>query len=139
MAGDPSLTIGEVARRAGVRASALRYYERLGVLEAPRRAAGRRAYGIEIFDTVRIVRLAQAAGFSLAEIRRLLHGFAPSTPASRRWRPLAERKLRDVRAQIERAQRTQRLLEALLSCECGQLADCVRPELVRITPVGPRR
>jgi MerR family transcriptional regulator, redox-sensitive transcriptional activator SoxR len=135
MGGETGLTIGEVARRAGVRASALRYYESVGLLRAPRRAAGRRAYEAEVLDTLRVVRLARDAGFSLAEIRLLLHGFAQSTPASKRWRPLAERKLRDVTAHIERARRMQRLLEGLLACECGELADCVRPRLVRIAPV----
>ena len=139
MAGDASLTIGEVARRAGVRPSALRYYESVGLLKAPRRTAGRRAYDGEILDTLRVVRLARDAGFTLAEIRRLLHGFDQSAPASQRWRSLAERKLRDVAAHIERARRTQRLLEGLLSCECGQLADCVRPPLVSIAPVTRAR
>ncbi len=135
MAGESSLTIGEVARRAGVRASALRYYESVGLLEAPRRRAGRRAYNGAVLDMLRVVRLAQGAGFTLAEIRRLLHGFDQSTPASKRWRMLAERKLRDVTALVERAQRMQRLLGDLLSCECSELADCVRPQLVRITRV----
>jgi MerR family transcriptional regulator, redox-sensitive transcriptional activator SoxR len=132
MTAEAGLAIGEVARRAGVRASALRYYESVGLLKAPRRAGGRRVYGDEVFDTLRIVRLARAAGFSLVEIRRLLHGFEQGTPASQRWRSLAEGKLRDVAVQIEHARRMQALLEALLSCECGELVDCVRPQLVRM-------
>jgi MerR family redox-sensitive transcriptional activator SoxR len=133
MAREANLTIGEVARQAGVRTSVLRYYESVGLIEAPPRRSGRRAYDATVLDLLRIVRLGRNAGFSLSEIRQLLHGFAPGTPASTRWRGLAERKLRDVTALIERAQGMRRLLEGLLLCECRDLADCVRPRLVRLS------
>lgn len=138
MADESRLMIGEVARRAGFRPSALRYYESVGLIEAPRRRSGRRFYDGDVLEVLRVVRLAQDAGFSLAEIRRLLHGFDRRTPASDRWRGLAERKLREVGALIERARRMQRLLEGLLACECRDLADCVRPQLVRIAGVTRR-
>jgi MerR family redox-sensitive transcriptional activator SoxR len=134
VAGEANLTIGQVARRAGISASALRYYESVGLIEAPRRRGGRRAYDDQVFAALRIVRLARDAGFTLAETRRLLHGFEPETPASRRWHALAERKLRDVTALIERAQGMRRLLNSLLLCECRDLAECVRPQLVRLSP-----
>jgi MerR family redox-sensitive transcriptional activator SoxR len=127
------LSIGDVARRAGVRPSKIRYYESVGLLGAPARSHGRRNYDGGVLDLLRIVQLAQQAGFSLAEIRRLLHGFDPSAPASIRWRALAEKKLQEVAALIERARRRQQLLEALMSCECGALTDCVRPTLVPVT------
>ena len=134
MAREATLTIGEVAREAGVRTSVLRYYESVGLIEAPLRRSGRRAYDPGVLDLLRIVRLGRNAGLTLSEIRQLLHGFEPGTPASTRWRELAERKLRDVMALIERAQARQRLLEALLSCECRDLAECVRPRLVTLSP-----
>ncbi len=67
-------------------------------------------------------------------IRRLLHGFDTTAPAATRWRALAEKKLDEIGALIEQAHRKQRLLESLMSCDCGTLTDCVRPRLVRITP-----
>lgn len=130
------LSIGEVARSAGVRPSKIRYYESVGLLGAPARSHGRRTYDGGILDVLRIVQLGQQAGFSLAEIRRLLHGFDASAPASVRWRVLAERKLQEVAALIERARRRQQLLEALMSCDCGALTDCVRPALVPVTRVA---
>ncbi len=133
MSGEIRLSIGEVARRAGVRTSKIRYYESVGLLGAPARSGGRRTYDGEIIDALRVVQLAQQAGFTLAEVRRLLRDFDAATPASIRWRAMAERKLREVAALIELARRRQRLLEALMSCDCGQLADCVRPTLVPIT------
>jgi MerR family transcriptional regulator, redox-sensitive transcriptional activator SoxR len=132
--GEANLTIGQVARRAGVSASALRYYESVGLIEAPRRRGGRRAYDDQVFDALRIVRLARDAGFTLAVIRRLLHRFELEAPASRRRHALAERKLRDVTALIDRAEGMRRLLESLLRCECRDLAECVRPQLVLLSP-----
>jgi MerR family transcriptional regulator, redox-sensitive transcriptional activator SoxR len=126
------LTIGAVARQAQVRASALRYYESVGLLGPPRRVSGRRVYDAEVLVVLRLIHLAKGAGFTVAEIRRLLHGFDRATPASARWQAMAARKLRDVTELIGRARHMQRVLEALLTCNCVDLADCVRP-------VPPRR
>jgi MerR family redox-sensitive transcriptional activator SoxR len=122
------MTIGDVARRAGVRASALRYYESVGLLAAARRAGGRRVYDESVLDTLRLIQLAKDAGFSVAEIRRLLHGFDRATPASARWQAMASRKLEDVTARIARAQAMQGVLQLLLTCQCVQLADCVNAD-----------
>ena len=120
------LSIGDIARRAGVRPSALRYYESAGLLPAPRRVSGRRVYDASALDVLKLIQLAKSAGFSMAEIRRLLHGFDRTMPASARWQAMATRKLADVTALIERAVQMRDLLEKLLTCQCVQLADCVR-------------
>jgi MerR family redox-sensitive transcriptional activator SoxR len=88
--------IGEVARRAGVRPSKLRYYEGIGMLPSPERANGRRRYDAEVLDRLAIVRVAQLAGFTLSEVRTLLDGFSEDTPPSERWRVLAREKLPEV-------------------------------------------
>jgi MerR family redox-sensitive transcriptional activator SoxR len=121
------LTIGDLARQAGVRASALRYYESVGLLAPPTRVNGRRVYDASAMDVVKLIQLAKAAGFSMAEIRRLLNGFDRTTPASARWQAMASRKLEDVNALIERAEHMRDLLKKLLTCKCVQLAECVRP------------
>ncbi|HEY0602160.1 MAG TPA: MerR family transcriptional regulator [Herpetosiphonaceae bacterium] len=118
------LTIGEVARRVGIRTSALRYYESVGLLPAPRRVSGRRRYDAGIVQLVRVVQLAQAAGFTIAEIQTLLHGFAPDTPPAARWQRLAHYKLRELDTAIERIQTMRRILETGLSCGCLRLEDC---------------
>ena len=120
------LTIGEVARRSGLRPSALRYYEDAGLLPAPARLNGRRRYDADVFDRLAAIRLAQAAGFTVAEIRAFLHGFAPDTPPPDRWRELAARKLPAVDAQLARLQGMRAILEAGLRCECLALAECAR-------------
>ena len=121
------LTIGDLARQAGVRTSALRYYESVGLLAPPTRVNGRRVYDTSAMDVLKLIRLAKSAGFSMAEIRRLLNGFDRATPASARWQAMATRKLEDVNALIERAEHMRDLLQKLLTCQCVQLAECVRP------------
>lgn len=118
------LRIGDVARDAGLRTSALRYYERAGLLPAAGRIAGQRRYDGGALRTLAVIRLAQEAGFTVAEIRTLLHGFALGTPPSARWRALARRKRREIDALLAGAHRMRRLLDTLLRCECPSLDDC---------------
>ncbi|HEU5379138.1 MAG TPA: MerR family transcriptional regulator [Ktedonobacteraceae bacterium] len=121
------LTIGEVARRAGMRTSALRYYESMGLLPPPRRASGgHRRYDASVFELLAILRMAQQAGFTLAEMRLLVAGFDASTPASERWQQLAQTRLKEVKAIIAHAQQTRRMLERLLQCSCLHLAECLQ-------------
>jgi MerR family redox-sensitive transcriptional activator SoxR len=121
------LTISEVARRAGLRPSAIRYYESSGILPAPRRASGRRRYDASVLDRLAVIQLAQEAGFTVAEIKSLFSDFAPETPAWERWQALATRKLAEVEALISRAQTMKRLLEeCLLQCRCLALEECAR-------------
>ena len=125
---ETAATIGEVARRAGVRPSKLRYYEGVGLLPSPERTNGRRRYeGVvlrEVLDRLAVVRVAQQAGFTISEVRRLLDEFSEDTPPSERWRVLAREKLPEVEAQIGRARGMKRLLERGLECECLRIEDC---------------
>lgn len=68
------LTIGEVARLAGLQTSTLRYYESIGLLNPPRRISGQRRYTREVLQILAVIRLAKEVNFSLPEIRALLHG-----------------------------------------------------------------
>lgn len=118
------MTISEVARRVGIRPSALRYYESVGILPAPRRANGRRRYDPDVLQYLAAIQVAKQAGFTVAEIRRLFHGFSPRTALSARWQILARRKLHEVEALIARARGMKRLLEEGLRCGCLKLEDC---------------
>ena len=117
--------IGEVARRAGIRPSALRYYESIGLMPTPQRVNGRRRYDEHTVEMLKIVQLAQSAGFTVAEIQTLLHGFAPDTPPAARWQAFAKQKIRKLDAQIARAQQMKRVVETGLQCGCLRLEDCV--------------
>jgi MerR family redox-sensitive transcriptional activator SoxR len=122
------MSIGEVARQAGVRPSALRYYEGIGLLPRPERENGRRRYEgevlREVLDRLAVVRVAQQAGFTINEIGVLLDGFSEDTLPSERWRVLASEKLPEIEALVERALSMKQRLERGLRCECLRLEDC---------------
>ena len=119
-----NLSIGEVARRAGVNASAIRYYERAGLLAEPGRVGGKRRYGPEMLRTLALVEAAKRAGLTIAEIRLLLHGFADEVGASERWRSLASRKLEEVDELMARLRQMRVLLAEALRCDCASLGEC---------------
>jgi MerR family redox-sensitive transcriptional activator SoxR len=133
MPNETMYSIGEVSARAGIAASAIRYYERAGLLRAPKRVSGWRAYDETVFETLALIELAQSAGFTVAETKVLLHGFEHSTPASQRWRSLARAKLEEISERIERTQRMRDALECLLRCQCESLGQCVRSRKAAMT------
>src|ERR1051325_4099816 len=90
------LTISEVARRSGVRATTIRYYESINVLPQPRRANGRRRYDAAILDRLAFIHVAQRLGFTLTEIGLLFEQSDTATPLSQRWQAMAREKLSDV-------------------------------------------
>ena len=121
---EPELLIGEVARRAGVRPSTIRYYESVGVLPEPERAAGRRRYSPDILRTLAVIGAGQRAGLSLSEVRELLTASNGRGTVSERLREIARRKLPEVDALIERSLLVKSWLEAAADCRCPTLEDC---------------
>jgi DNA-binding transcriptional MerR regulator len=135
----PATTIGAVAREAGIAQSAIRYYEEEGLLPLPERVGGRRIYGPDVVDRLRVIRTARELGFSLEDIRTLLHGFSADTPPSQRWQQLAARKLLEVNALIQRATRMKGLLEKGLRCDCVTVDDCILHDCSPPVTLGRRR
>jgi MerR family transcriptional regulator, redox-sensitive transcriptional activator SoxR len=128
-----SMTIGEVAARAGLNTSHIRYYERVGVLPEPERVSGQRRYDDAVLHRLAIVDVAQRAGFSLDEVREL------TTP---RVRELAERKLPEVEALIKRAQAVREWLQVAQTCDCETVDVCslfTDPALAPPRAPSPRR
>ena len=119
-----SLAISDVARQAGLKPSALRYYEKAGVLPPPARVNGRRRYEPDVLTRLAIIQLAQQAGFTLSEIRTLFEGFAHGATPSARWRSLAKEKLPEIDEMIRRGQAMHSFLEEGLRCDCLTLEDC---------------
>jgi MerR family redox-sensitive transcriptional activator SoxR len=120
---EANLSVGQVAAAAGINASAVRYYERVGVLPPPERVSGQRRYRPDMVDRLRTVQAAQQAGFSLEEITQLLQG-ADDGHAAEALRVLAERKLPDVEALIDRAERMKQWLQLAAECQCGSFDVC---------------
>ena len=120
------MKIGELAKAAGMNASAIRYYERCGLLPAPYRTGGQRRYSSDSVHRLLLIRFASDMEFSLDEIRVFLAGLSDSTPVGSRWRKLAQRKLKEVDAKILRSRQLKSLLENLLKCNCGSVQVCVK-------------
>ena len=94
------LTISEVAQRAGLRASAIRYYESVNLLPAPKRVSGQRRYNPDVLHRLSFIQVAQAAGFTLAEMQTIFNGLDGGEPLSERWRTLARQNMGEVDALI---------------------------------------
>ena len=118
------LAISEVARVFGLRTSAIRYYEQIGILPPPLRKSGQRRYGETILFRLAIVQRARETGFTLDEIRELFFGFRPGTPPSKRWRELSARKLTELEERVQRLKTMETLLKRLQNCCCDALDEC---------------
>jgi len=115
------LTIGEVARRADVAATALRYYEQIGLIPAPVRVGGRRRYNESILARLDVIRLCKDAGFALEEIQAL---FADDMPGRPRSRALAAAKLAEIDARMESLGRARSIIEWGMQCTCPSIDSC---------------
>ncbi len=113
-----SLTIGRVAREAGVAADTLRYYEREGLLDKPQRtASGYRQYSADTVARLRFIRQAKELGFSLQEIRELLSLRVDSRRSCGEVKARAESKIADVDRRIAHLKRVRKAL-AKLAAAC---------------------
>lgn len=101
------LSIGEVSRRAGVAASAVRYYESIDLLPAPTRVSGQRKYGMGILNRLKIISVAKSLDFTLDEIRQLFEGVSEKSAPTKIWRDM---------------------LNTGLTCKCLKLSDCLAPD-----------
>jgi MerR family redox-sensitive transcriptional activator SoxR len=124
------MRIGEVARKAGIRPSAIRFYERVGVLPRASRQSGQRRFAPEVELYLAIIEFARKAGFTIAEIKLLFDGFQKGTPASERWSKLARKKLHEMDLLIADLRSMQRLLKSSIRCRCIKLEDCGRTLLL---------
>ena len=120
------MKIGDLAARAGLNASALRYYEKMGLLAPPHRTGGQRRYPGDALDRVLLIRFASEMGFTLAEIKLFLHGLRDDSPVGPRWKKLAHRKIGEINDSIQRSLRLKSLLQHLLQCRCASLQICVQ-------------
>src|ERR1700722_2597222 len=95
------MKIGALARRTGLNASAIRYYERVGLLGQPHRIGGQRRYSDDILHRVLLIRFAATMGFTLPEISIFLRGLGADVPVGPRWRNLTGRKLEELERSID--------------------------------------
>ena len=121
----PELTISEVARRVGLQASAIRYYERIGLLPRAPRSSGQRRYDTTALYRLAIIQRARQLGFTLTEIRYLFFGFRDITRPSERWRTLSQRKLAELEDLMDGIKAVRGVLKKLMTkCRCDTLDQC---------------
>ena len=128
------LNIGEVADKVGLRPSAIRFYESVGLLPKPLRRSGWRRYDPSILDRLQVIQAARDVGISIEEIRTLLDGFPKGVSPSKRWQKLAKRKLPDLEATIQRTMALKYLIEAGIECDCDDIALCINSEGLACRP-----
>jgi DNA-binding transcriptional MerR regulator len=118
---DDALSIGELARRTGVAASALRYYEELGLLRPARRVSGRRSYRPDAVGIVGVILFLRDVGFTLKEIKRMI---TRRSAEPRVWRELATRKLAELDHKIAKTQAAKVAVEHALACPMENILEC---------------
>lgn len=115
-----TLDIGEVHSRTGLNPSALRYYERLGLIEAAGRNGLRRYYSADVIERLALIRAAQSAGFTLAEAAE----FLASTPSDSELRRRMAAKADEVDDRIAELTAVRDQLRHAVRCQSPRLTDC---------------
>jgi MerR family redox-sensitive transcriptional activator SoxR len=119
------LNISDVAREVGLRPSAIRYYEKIGLLPPAERMSKQRRYDAATLYRLAIIQRARQLGFTLDEIRQLFFGFGTVARASERWQQLCRRKLAELDDLMESVKEVQRLLKKVMqNCRCETLDQC---------------
>jgi MerR family transcriptional regulator, redox-sensitive transcriptional activator SoxR len=137
------LSIGDLAARSGVAPSALRYYERMGLIQSRRTTGNQRRYDPVQLRRVAFIRIAAQVGLSLDEIRRALDSLPDSrTPTKTDWERLSRKWRSRIDEQIGLLQRLRDNLTGCIGCGCLSLKTCVLynpgDQLAAEGP-GPRR
>jgi MerR family transcriptional regulator, redox-sensitive transcriptional activator SoxR len=119
-----NLAISDVARVFGLRTSAIRYYEQIGILPPAMRKNGQRRYDNSVLFRLAVVQRARETGFTLEEIRELFFGFPPGTRPPKRWHQLSQRKIAELRDRMKRLKLMETLLKRVEDCRCDALDEC---------------
>ena len=131
----PQLSISEVARQVGLRASAIRYYEKLGILTPARRVGGQRRYDMATVHQLAVLRRAQEVGFTLEEVRELFFGLGK---ISTKWKNVAKKKMIELDSRMEQIRTMKELLQRLEDrCQCDTVEQCGAGILRRGIPQAP--
>ncbi len=119
------LTIGEVARRSGVAASALRFYEDRGLISSERAGSGHRRYPRPVLRRIAFIVFAQRVGLSLDEIGTELNKLPPHrAPVRRDWSRLSSAWTARIDARIAELERLKDGLGECIGCGCLSLDRC---------------
>lgn len=120
-----SMTIGELSARSGVAPSALRYYERIGLIRAARTSGNQRRYDRSELRRLAFIRIAQQVGISLKEIKIALERLPDSrTPTKADWARLSDHWRRRLDERIRLLGKLRDELTNCIGCGCLSLQRC---------------
>jgi len=125
------MTIGQVAKQAGLRTSAIRFYEQAGLLPRPVRSSGQRRYDASVLARLAVLKRAKDCGFTLEEARQL---FNDHGRPRERWERVAVKKIAELDALMQKIAAMKELLEK--RCGCADLDECGRTILMA-RPLDP--
>jgi MerR family redox-sensitive transcriptional activator SoxR len=131
------LSIGELARAASIATSAIRYYEKIGLLPRAARVGGKRRFGPETLARLHMIQTAQVLGFNLREVRLIMVGADGGRQGLDQLKQLATKKLPEIELTLRRARLMKRYLQAAERCCCPSLEACLTS--ARRAGVAPSR
>ena len=119
------LTISQVAQQIRIQPSAIRYYERIGLLPPAARLSGQRRYDPGVLYRLAIIHRARQLGFTLSEIRQLFFGFRDVARPSQRWKTLSQNKLAELDHLMIEIKAVRAILQMMMTkCQCDTLDKC---------------
>ncbi|WP_309119775.1 MerR family transcriptional regulator [Paenibacillus sp.] len=121
----PGMSIGQLASRAGLNASTLRFYESVGLLPPPERINGQRRFDEGALDRIHFIKVAQQTGFSIQEIAVLLEGFEAGSSLSDRWERMARQKRSELEERKKQINSMIRILDNGIACKCLTWSECL--------------
>ena len=123
--GEATLTIGEVAGRAGVATSTLRFYEAEGLIESERSTGNQRRYHRSVLRRIAVIRVAQSLGITLAEVKQQLAGLPDGqNPDRAAWADMSDSWRGDLDARIDRLVALRDDLSGCIGCGCLSVDTC---------------
>ncbi len=121
---DSYVLIGELAKKADISTSAIRYYESIGLMPITKRVNGQRRYDIKVLDQLKFIKTAQLAGFTNQEITTLLEGFDEQASPSERWKQMAVTKRAELEEKKKQIETMLTILNNGLDCKCQTWSEC---------------
>ena len=118
------LTISRAARQFSLQASALRYYEQVGILPPSYRRGGQRLYDEAAMRRLAILHRARQLGFTIKEMQVLFSDFSRGPPVSERWHALSQAKLDELDDRVSQIQEMQEMLRKMMRCRCTAFDEC---------------
>lgn len=119
------MKIGDVSKRLEMPASTIRYYEKKGLIDLPERLSGKRDFSADALIRLQFIKLCQAAGFTINEIRSLLGHLVEDASKGNHWQPAVEIKRIEIRKQIVKLRQMDAVLGDLIECRCDSIEQCV--------------